>query len=182
MKKILLLSHCILNKASKVEQDEKELQEEYLIRSELMKLINEQDIQMIQLPCPEYLMYGADRWGHVADQFDHPFFRKTCEEIFQPYLLQIKGYLKHPDRFCILGIVSVEGSPSCGWNLTCTGEWRGELSDIDAVKKKVATLEMKQKPGVFMEEISSMLEKEGIKVPIYSMQEAIDIIKEHGGK
>ena len=33
-----------------------------------------------------------------------------------------------------------------------------------------------------MEEISSMLEKEGMKVPVYSMQEAIDIIKEHGGK
>ena len=39
MKKILLLSHCILNKASKVEQDEKELQEEYQVRSELMNRI-----------------------------------------------------------------------------------------------------------------------------------------------
>ena len=43
MKKILLLSHCILNKASKVEQDEKELQEEYLDYTEIPDFEDEID-------------------------------------------------------------------------------------------------------------------------------------------
>ena len=36
MKNLLIVSHCILNNAAKVEQDEAELAEEYKIREELM--------------------------------------------------------------------------------------------------------------------------------------------------
>lgn len=39
MKNLLIVSHCILNNAAKVEQDEAELVEEYKIREELMQLI-----------------------------------------------------------------------------------------------------------------------------------------------
>ena len=39
MKNLLIVSHCILNNAAKVEQDEAELAEEYKIREELMQLI-----------------------------------------------------------------------------------------------------------------------------------------------
>ena len=39
MKNLLVVSHCILNNAAKVEQDEAELAEEYKIREELMQLI-----------------------------------------------------------------------------------------------------------------------------------------------
>lgn len=73
VKRILLVSHCILNNASKVELDEAGLAEEYRLRSELMNLIIEKNIQMIQLPCPEFIMYGSQRWGHVKNQFQHPF-------------------------------------------------------------------------------------------------------------
>ena len=38
MKKLLIVSHCILNNAAKVEQDEAELAEEYEIRDELLQL------------------------------------------------------------------------------------------------------------------------------------------------
>lgn len=178
MKKILFLSHCILNKASKVDQDESDLYEEYQIRGELMKLIFERDIQVIQLPCPEFLMYGTDRWGHVKNQFDNPFYRKTCRDLFRPFLLQIQGYLQHSEKFQVLGVVSVEGSPSCGWNLTCTGNWGGELSDIHDVEKKVNNLEMKKEPGVFMEEIATELKETGVELPIFSMQKAIEIISD----
>ena len=58
VKRILLVSHCILNNASKVELDEAGLAEEYRLRSELMNLIIEKNIQMIQLPCPEFIMYA----------------------------------------------------------------------------------------------------------------------------
>ena len=41
MKKILVVSHCILNTASKVAQNEEELAEEYQIKSMLLSLIIE---------------------------------------------------------------------------------------------------------------------------------------------
>ena len=76
MKRLLIVSHCILNTASKVAMDEKELQEEYELRLTLMTKVMENDIQLLQLPCPEFILYGSRRWGHVKDQFDHPHFRK----------------------------------------------------------------------------------------------------------
>ena len=46
MKNLLIVSHCILNNAAKVEQDEAELAEEYKIREELMQLILKKDGDM----------------------------------------------------------------------------------------------------------------------------------------
>ena len=44
MKRLLIVSHCILNTASKVAMDEKELQEEYELRLTLMTKVMENDI------------------------------------------------------------------------------------------------------------------------------------------
>ena len=65
MKNILIVSHCILNNASKVVQDETLLEKEYSERNELLSSVMSKGVQMIQLPCPEFMMYGAKRWGHV---------------------------------------------------------------------------------------------------------------------
>ena len=73
MKDLLIVSHCILNHAAKVEQDEAELAGEYKIREELLQLVLKKDVQLFQMPCPEFIMYGSQRWGHVKNQFQHPF-------------------------------------------------------------------------------------------------------------
>ena len=169
MQKILFVSHCILNKAAKVEQDESELKEEYELRSRLLEEIVRQDVQVIQLPCPEFVMYGSRRCGHVKDQFAHSFYRDTCRKLFRPVLMQIEEYAGNLERFELVGIVSVEGSPSCGRSLTCRGDWGGELSDLEKVKR----LTMEQEMGVFMEEISSMLRESHIRLPILTMQETV---------
>ena len=127
MKNLLIVSHCILNNAAKVEQDEAELAEEYKIREELMQLILKKDVQLLQLPCPEFIMYGSQRWGHVKNQFQHPFYMEQCRKILEPVLLQLQEYAQHVEKFHVLGIVSVEGSPNCGYHLTCEGEWKGEI-------------------------------------------------------
>lgn len=173
MQKIIFVSHCILNKAAKVEQDESELKEEYELRARLLEEIVRQDVQVIQLPCPEFVMYGSRRWGHVKDQFAHPFYRDTCRKLFEPVLMQIEEYAGNPKKFQLIGIVSVEGSPSCGRSLTCRGDWGGELSDLDKVQKKVKRLTMEQEMGVFMEEISRMLRERNIQLPIFTMQETV---------
>ena len=57
MKAILVVSHCILNTASKVRQDERDLAEEYRLRDQLLRLILEKNVQLLQLPCPESVSY-----------------------------------------------------------------------------------------------------------------------------
>ena len=109
VKRILLVSHCILNNASKVELDEAGLAEEYKLRSELVNLIIEKNIQVIQLPCPEFIMYGSQRWGHVKNQFQHPFYKEQCRKLLDTILLQVQEYMQYPETFSVLGVVSVEG-------------------------------------------------------------------------
>ena len=60
MKKLLIVSHCILNTASKVEMDEKDLRDEFRLKQRLLTKVMEEEIQLFQLPCPEFIMYGSD--------------------------------------------------------------------------------------------------------------------------
>lgn len=63
MKYILTVSHCILNNASKVAQDEMLLEQEYLDRDEMISMAMKKGVQFLQLPCPEFMMYGSKRLG-----------------------------------------------------------------------------------------------------------------------
>lgn len=179
MKAILVVSHCILNTASKVRQDERDLAEEYRLRDQLLRLILEKNVQLLQLPCPEFILYGSQRWGHVSDQFRHPHFREESRKMLEPILLQLEEYASHPEEYKLLGIISVEGSPSCGYRLTCTGRWGGELGTdgemLEAIKNK---LEMKEEPGVFMRILEGELEKQGLSIPIFSMEEAVRVLSQ----
>ena len=171
MKEILVVSHCILNNASKVLQDESELADEYRERDGLMRAVLDKGIQLIQLPCPEFIIYGPKRWGHVKDQFDNAFFRGECRRMLKPVMDQLKEYAGVPERFRIIGIVSVEGSPSCGCRLTCRGDWGGELDLADS-RWEDREVRMTEEAGVFMEELMEMLSGYGLDIPVMTISEA----------
>ncbi len=176
MKNILAVSHCILNNASKVAQDESGLAEEYKQRDRLISAVMDKGVQLIQLPCPEFMVYGAKRWGHVKDQFDNPFYRSECRRLLEPVLMQLREYSNCPERFRILGVVSVEGSPSCGAKLTCRGDWGGELCDGNAAEL-ISSVRTEEAPGVFIEELSAMMDSCGLDIALMSISEAADMIE-----
>ncbi|MDO4518593.1 MAG: hypothetical protein Q4B78_05230 [Bacillota bacterium] len=174
MKDILVVSHCILNTASKVAMDESELAEEYMQRDGLIRTVLDKNVQLLQLPCPEFIMYGSRRWGHVRDQFDNPFFRAKCRELLEPIVLQLREYYGNPDKFRIVCVVSVEGSPSCGHRLTCRAEdWGGELgSTICQNGGSGRQVRMTDEAGIYMEELELMLKENNLDIPILSISEA----------
>lgn len=170
MDKILVVSHCILNIASKVTGgNEDEQKEEAAHRSRLLEFIMKDKIQLIQLPCPEFILYGAKRWGHVKDQFDHPFFREQCRQMLMPVILQLKEYASYPKRFELLGIVAIDSSPSCGYRVTCKGDWGGELGGGQHLEQKLKSLVIAKEPGVFMEELMGLLQEAQLKLPILDL-------------
>ena len=174
MNKILVVSHCILNTASKVvSYNKEEIREEALNRKKLMNYVLDNNIQLLQLPCPEFVMYGASRWGHVKDQFNHPFFRKQCRDMLEPIIMQLREYASFPERFQVLAILAIDGSPSCGNNLTCKGEWGGEFSGCPDFESKVKGLYMAKESGVFMEELKLLLEAEQMDIPIKDLSEIV---------
>lgn len=113
----------------------------------------------------------------MKNQFDNPFFRKNCKEILNPIIEQLKEYNNSKDRFQILGIVSVEGSPSCGYNLTCKGNYGGELGGCSNLQEKIESIVMVNEAGVFMEELKILLDKNDLHIDIRTMQDQVTYLK-----
>lgn len=163
MKKIVFVSHCILNIASKVVMyNQEEMDTEESLRKKFVHLAIDNDIQLIQLPCPEYTLYGAKRWGHVSNQFDNVFFRKYCRNVLEPILDQLKEYLANEERFEVLGFVGIDGSPSCGVDYTCTGDWYGSFEKRSNLQETLKSCRLSKGPGVFMDVLQEMLREEGL--------------------
>lgn len=169
--KILIVSHCFLNDAAKLKnRPVGEQEEERDGKREFLKKILDDGLEIIQLPCPEFYLYGSERWGHASSQFDHPFYRKAVREMLEPIVLQLEGYLEHPEQFDVAGVVGIDGSPSCGVHFTYDGAWGGEFSGPKPVEETLATLKQEEKPGVLMQVFQEMLKERQIHIPFYSMQ------------
>ncbi|MEA4870394.1 hypothetical protein SDC9_68451 [bioreactor metagenome] len=167
MQKILFVAHCVLNTASKVVMyNSEEMAAEEALRRRFLTCALEKGVQLVQLPCPEFLLYGSRRWGHVSDQFDTPYFRRECRTMLSDILLQLKEYRSNNERFEIIGIIGIDGSPSCGVDYSCVGNWGGNLSDRDDLAEVIASARLTKGSGIMMQELAAMLKEEGIHLPM----------------
>jgi predicted secreted protein len=158
MKKIVFVSHCILNVSSKVVMyNQEEMDKEDALRKDFLNKAINNDVQIIQLPCPEFTLYGAKRWGHVSNQFNNVFFKNHCRKILEPIIEQIQEYLDNPQMFKLLGIVGIDGSPSCGVDYTCFGNWYGSFEDREDLNQTLASCKFDKGNGVFIEVLRNML-------------------------
>lgn len=164
-KKIILISHCILNSNSKVEG----LSQYKGIFKEIIDMIHEEGIGIIQLPCPEMIIYGIKRWGHVKEQFDTLFYRENCREMIKPIIGQMKSYID--TGYEIIGVIGIDGSPSCGVNFTCSGDWEGDPSSKDDINHKIKDLKEINSSGVFMEELKKYLGQYNLEIPFVAINE-----------
>jgi predicted secreted protein len=165
-KKVILLCHCILNCNSKVEG----CSTYSGAMPEITKAVIDSGMGILQLPCPELTMYGIKRWGHVKDQFDTPYYKKHCRDRFVPFLEQIQDYMKN--GYEIVGIMGIDGSPSCGISKTCSGKWGGEFSENPDIKSTLDSVEMIESQGVFIEVMEVLLKENNINVPFIGVDEA----------
>lgn len=176
-KKIILVSHCILNSNSKVEG----LSQYEGMLKEAIDMIYEKGVGIIQLPCPEMIIYGIKRWGHVKEQFDTLFYRENCREMLKPIIGQLKSYVD--TGYEIVGVLGIDGSPSCGVNFTCSGDWEGDPSSKDDIDHKIKDLKEISGTGVFMEEFQKYLKEYNLEIPFTAIDEnnvfdSLDNVKE----
>ena len=105
-KKLILLSHCILNQNSVVLP---------LARSKggflIAKSILNEGIGIIQLPCPEFKFLGPQRKPMSKEEYDSPHYRDLCRDLFTPILEDIEKYLAQD--YSLVGIVGINESPTC---------------------------------------------------------------------
>lgn len=169
--KIVIVSHCFLNDAAKLRNQDERLQSgERISKRAFLKKMLTDDVEIIQLPCPEVILYGTNRWGHAASQFDTPFFRQECRKMLTPIILQLQEYAKYPNRFEFLGILGIDGSPSCGVNFTFDGDWGGELGNMANLVPTIDALKKVQKPGIMMSVLKEMLLEYHLPMNLYSLE------------
>lgn len=171
-RKILVVSHCFFNDGTKLRyEDREEAEKERKQKRDFLRKVLTEEVELIQLPCPEFLLYGANRWGHVASQFDTPFFREACKKLLEPVILSLREYQKYPQRFELLGVVGIDGSPSCGVHFTYDADWGGDFSGNPLLEQTLSSIERVEKPGIFMEVFQEELKRADIELKFCAMND-----------
>jgi len=143
-KRLIILAHCVLNQNSVVCP---------LARSggvlKDVKRIMDNDVGIIQLPCPEFKYLGLSRKPMTKEEYDTLEYRQLCKQLIQPYIEDIEEYKKH--NYELVGLIGINESPTC----SISGE-----------------------RGVLMEEFIEELNKRGVEIGFYEVlaTEEADII------
>ena len=72
--KIVFVSNCLLNANNKV----LEFARYPGMFSEIVKILDKYGLGLQQMPCPETLYMGNQRWWHARNLYDNAGFRRFC--------------------------------------------------------------------------------------------------------
>jgi len=142
-KKIVFISHCILNQNAKAAGREKSTGS----IKELVELLSQSGIGIIQLPCPQIDFNGGlGRKPKTKSSYDNKEYRAYCRKLSKDVLAQIEKYLRAD--YSVLGILGVEFSPTC------------------AVHQLENGTRNTPGKGIFIEELEDEMRKKNFQVPI----------------
>lgn len=83
----------------------------------------QEGVALLQLPCPELLVYGGDRPPLTyRDYAEIPEYRIRCREWLRPTIQQLIAYQE--ENYDYLGVIGIHESPNC----SITGQ-RGVLME-----------------------------------------------------
>lgn len=153
-KKIVFVSSCLLNTNNKVQG----LARYSGMCREVFDELNKYGIGINQLPCPETLYLGIQRWWATKNLYNAIAFRKHCRTLAKQAVDYMESY--EQVGYETLAILSCDGSPTCGVTITSFSEqWGGCPADLDY---NDAIIEGK---GVFMEELEAEIKERNLKMP-----------------
>jgi len=155
-KKLIFVAHCVLNQNARI----KKCAYWRTGMKPVMRFLEEHDIAVVQMPCPELIFLGLGRKGQIYKQLADQQVRKGLRDIARDVCYQISEYRKH--GFGVLSVVGIDGSPCCG----VTKTW----DDYE-----------KPGTGKFMIELKDELEKQKIDITLKGfedkkMSEALDFL------
>lgn len=137
-KKLMLAAHCVLNQNAVVREWERAPG----AFTRLVKVLLDENVGILQLPCPEMAFLGEERPPKKKAEYDTPAYRVLCQQLAAPLVRQVIDYYKN--GYQIIGVLGIGKSPSCD-----------TLHD----------------QGVFMEELKSQLTKENIMLRCFDIPE-----------
>jgi predicted secreted protein len=132
-KRIVLVAHCVLNQNAKLDQC---AHYPGAIR-EAAQLLIDAGVGLVQMPCPELSYLGLDREvekgtnptvesedTRIALRMAEQAAGSLCQKIVDELVVQIEEYQKN--GFDIVGIVGINGSPTCGVETTWSDDQERE--------------------------------------------------------
>ena len=124
-KRVLLVAHCVLNQNVKIDR----CAHYPGMIEQVSQVLIDAGVGLIQMPCPELLYLGLDRQvdkrapatiesedTRVARRMTEDTGKALCREIASNLIYQVEEYRKN--GFEIIGIVGINGSPTCGVETT----------------------------------------------------------------
>ena len=149
--KFVLIPFCLMSQA---------FQAEGIVRhgwrgviKPIMQELIDQDINIIQMPCPESLYGGYEqglkRKPKGIKDYNNEEFRSHCNKIAVETINMIKAM--RINGYEVIAILGIEYSPSCSVKIQYTN--KGTI----------------QQPGIFVEELKRMLKMENIEIPFVSI-------------
>jgi predicted secreted protein len=166
-KKIVVCCHCVLNQNAKLEG----IAGRPGVIDEVVSVILSSGAGIIQMPCPEFIYEGIKRFDKSIEQYDCPAFQKICEKISMDIVDQIINYQQWGYKIPV--ILAIDGSPSCGYNLTQTApEWKGLVAGMDWQKVRY-----KKSKGILFQNLTRILKDSDIKIPILGIPEIPELGK-----
>jgi predicted secreted protein len=126
-RKVVFVANCVPNRSATTVATQPPA-----IR-DVVRLAHEQDVEVVQMPCPERSCYYARRWGGVIADFDNPAFRRRCQTFAEQVIQQALAYQSSGRE--VVGIVMRDGSPTCGVSRACVAAdtappWTGMIWQI----------------------------------------------------
>jgi predicted secreted protein len=154
-RRVVVVCHCLVNANSKVEG-----LSQYQGVHPLVQRLAEKGVGIIQMRCAEMTAMGMRRWGQTYEQYDNAPFRAHCEALAEQTLADVTEYLR--TGYEVLGVVGVDGSPTCGVNKSAHGEWGGEHAPAEWAEA-IGDVGSESGPGVHIETLRERLEPLGVR-------------------
>ncbi len=155
--KIIFLANCLLNANNKV----REFARYKGIFSEVLKAIDAHGLGVIQMPCPETLYMGNQRWWNSRNLYDTAGYRRYCRKLSEQMVDYLENY--HIMQYDVIAVLTCDGSPSCGIKHSSFCEdWGGRPKEIPRI--------LIEQPGIYMEEFIKECRERKVECPeIYGL-------------
>mgnify|MGYP000100090430 CR=1 FL=1 len=142
-KNVLFIPFCLLAQGLRAEGVVKRYP---AIITPILDLLEEYQVNVIQMPCPEIRYLGIKRMPMSKEKLDDVSYRELCKKQANEVVLQIMELIENGYR--VLGILGVEYSPTC------------------AVNYLFERRRLIKEPGIYIEELKRELENRGLSIPI----------------
>ncbi len=125
--KVILVSHCVLNQNAVV----KPLARDKGAFKTIIDLIMDSGYGVVQLSCPETLMFGMNRPPMTKLEYETPDYIKLCSDLAAHDMTLVQRFIS--GNINVAGIVGIDQSPTCS-QFNDKGHYMMALGRFEAIE------------------------------------------------